>query len=313
MSMGVIFKPEGGAAMREAQPNVALIVEDDATLRGVVRRVLEDTLPGAAVMEAADTAAAFGVLSEVRPGLVVLDHFLPDGEGLAVLEWVREQAPEVPVIYLTAVNNAVVAVAALKQGASDYVVKSADLAANLTRAVSAALEQRRLRQEEQAQLDWLRDQALRDPLTGLWNRRALDDHRVTALLGSGPLAVSMIDLDGFKSVNDTFGHGVGDQTLREVAELLRECMRDSDLLVRYGGDEFVAVLPGLTHAAVPQWVERVRESLARACASGRLPFLLGASIGVTVGQAALTELIRRADAAMYEEKSRRRELRGAQR
>lgn len=149
--------------------------------------------------------------------------------------------------------------------------------------------------------------AYHDPLTGLVNRsRVLS--RIAAMIGADePCAVLFVDLDRFKQVNDTSGHTVGDQVLKQVAERLRRQMCDSDLVGRLGGDEFVAVLAGGREVA-----EHVAEALARSMTEpfdieGRI-YQLGASIGIALGTAGLLpdELIRQADLAMYDAKRRRR-------
>lgn len=281
-----------------------VLVDDDRNIRMRAVRALRELLPRAVFAEAADAAGGRRLLAEGTADLVVLDHYLPDGEGLHLLTWLRERKVDVPVIYLTSVRTAEVAVAALKGGASDYVVKSREWPRALARAVQAVLEQRERRRAEQAALASLRESAFRDPLTGLWNRRVLEDDRVAATWGEGPVAVAMIDLDGFKIVNDTMGHEAGDRVLREVAALLLASIRETDLLVRYGGDEFVAVLPRMEDADVEGWVARVRDQFARGRADGRLPPALDASIGMAVGSGGLREILIRADAEMYADKRR---------
>ena len=108
----------------------------------------------------------------------------------------------------------------------------------------------------------LREQAIHDPLTGLYNRRYLEEnlgrelHR--ARRGNSPLCVVMLDLDNFKPFNDTFGHDAGDSLLRELGQMLREKLRKSDISCRYGGDEFVLVLPDSSIADTRQRLEQIR-------------------------------------------------------
>jgi diguanylate cyclase (GGDEF)-like protein len=108
----------------------------------------------------------------------------------------------------------------------------------------------------------LREQATRDPLTGLFNRRHLEDslsrelHR--ARRGKSPLCIAMLDLDHFKNFNDTFGHQAGDLLLRELGQVLREKLRKSDIACRYGGEEFVIVMPDSSLADTCQRVEEIR-------------------------------------------------------
>jgi diguanylate cyclase (GGDEF)-like protein len=147
-------------------------------------------------------------------------------------------------------------------------------------------------------------QALQDPLTGLPNRRALDD-RLEALSASPnnhPLALALVDLDGFKEVNDQFSHAEGDDVLRVVASTIRDALRGGDMVARYGGDEFVVLLPGAPlHAA--------EAALRRAVnAVSSLPADLSHSVTLSVGVVALrpqetaARALARADAAMYEAK-----------
>jgi len=147
-------------------------------------------------------------------------------------------------------------------------------------------------------------QALQDPLTGLPNRRALDE-RLQALAASPgyhPLAVALVDLDGFKAVNDQFSHAEGDNVLRVVASTLRDALRGDDMVARYGGDEFVVLLPGATLPAAELALRRTCDAVAR------LPPTLSHGVTLSIGvvslrpQETVARALSRADAAMYEAK-----------
>jgi len=154
----------------------------------------------------------------------------------------------------------------------------------------------------------LRDQAVHDPLTGLYNRRYLEEnlgrelHR--ARRANAPLCVVMLDLDNLKPFNDTFGHDAGDSLLRELAQVLRERLRKSDISCRYGGDEFVVVLPDSSLADTRQCMEQIRARVRglQVQHNGEPPGAITVSVGIAVapehgGTAA--ELLQAADAAMY--------------
>ena len=159
-----------------------------------------------------------------------------------------------------------------------------------------------------------RHEADTDPLTGLANRRALERTLDASLSRAGARARSvgllMLDLDGFKAINDTHGHAAGDEALREVARRLRRCVRERDLVARLGGDEFVVVLTDLggRSGAVQDSMDRIRESLGEPIQLDRTAFGLGAAIGVATfpadgGNAA--DLLAHADRGMYAAKGTR--------
>ena len=157
--------------------------------------------------------------------------------------------------------------------------------------------------ELQIRLEYL---ALHDPLTGIPNRRLFTDRldREVAKLprAEGPLAVVMVDLDGFKTVNDTHGHAVGDQLLVEVAARLTACLRAEDTVARVGGDEFAVILPGADQATADDVAERIRQTLATPVPTSRGPVTVRASIGTAVSDCAdqtVAGLLSAADAAMY--------------
>ena len=156
----------------------------------------------------------------------------------------------------------------------------------------------------------LRQVATHDPLTGLRNRRALTEHLAQAAQRSKrtgePLALLFIDLDGFKAVNDRFGHGVGDEVLVEVARRLLHLVRQSDVVARLGGDEFVLLVgTDVLNVSVRSLCDRIMAALAAPCIFAEGEAFVGASIGIALCPPLVSdavELMRMADAAMYEAK-----------
>lgn len=146
-------------------------------------------------------------------------------------------------------------------------------------------------------------QAATDPLTGLLNRRSLENQVHDLLRGPVPFALAMGDLDHFKQLNDTFGHDAGDRALRVFARTLRSVLRGEDVVARFGGEEFVVVFPGQSAGAAAGALERVREALALAVTAGTVPAFT-ASFGVASSADAdsLEELLRVADAALFQAK-----------
>ncbi|HWI65625.1 MAG TPA: diguanylate cyclase [Symbiobacteriaceae bacterium] len=242
---------------------LVLIVDDDPVLRRVLRWSLESL--GYEVDEAADAAAALDAVRTLRPDAVLLDVIMPETGGLEVLAQIKHEPvlAETPVLFLTAAADMSTKAAGFELGAQDYILKSADLReVDLRLKTAIAAVRRREELVEQArkltqERERLAGELLRDPLTGLLNRRALDGFAP----GPGSMTLLMVDVDRFKRVNDRYGHPVGDRVLQAVARCLQEHLRDLDLCVRYGGEEFTAILPGADPAAGRRVAERLRQSV----------------------------------------------------
>ena len=151
-------------------------------------------------------------------------------------------------------------------------------------------------------------QAATDPLTGLLNRRSLENQTRDLLRGSERFAVAMGDLDHFKTLNDTHGHDAGDRALRVFARTLQGALRNDDIICRYGGEEFVIVFPGLTAKEASKALERVREALILAIASGSIPpFTASFGVADSVDATGFEDLVQVADAALFQAKRQGRD------
>jgi diguanylate cyclase (GGDEF)-like protein len=151
-----------------------------------------------------------------------------------------------------------------------------------------------------------RGDAVLDPLTGLHNRRALDDRfrsaRAQARLTGQPVALILCDIDRFKTINDDHGHERGDQVLVAVAEQLRACVRNAEMVYRLGGEEFLVLLPGEEVESAGRLAERIRSTLANE-AVAELQVTLSAGVAAASGESVrLDRLLAHADAALYEAK-----------
>ncbi len=230
----------------------------------------------------------------------MLDLTLPDSRGISTLNSVRMHSPQVPVILLTTVNDEALAVTALQNGAQDYLIKGQVDGSMLSRSIRYAIERHQAGERENRM-------AYFDALTGLPNRRLFFDRLNQALSRAQrydeKVALLFIDPDGFKPVNDSLGHDMGDLLLQEVARRLQGCLRKSDTVARIGGDEFTCILPHIERAGD---VNVVARKIIRALNS---PFdikghkiHISGSVGASLfpdDSADCEELISNADAAMY--------------
>jgi diguanylate cyclase (GGDEF)-like protein len=241
--------------------------------------------------------------------VILLDLNLPDSRELATLAAVAEAAAEMPIVVLTADHGHEIGYQAIKLGAQDYLVKGDFNYLSLDRAIIYSFERHRLQRT-------LRELAVIDELTGLYNRRGFRalhadiSQRVTRAEARGFLCY--FDLDHFKLINDDWGHGVGDEALIEFAGYLRAVFRKNTLLVRLGGDEFLAMGMERRLGHAEGALEILEAMLAERNRPGVSPFLLEASWGVAYfdrhGPATIEELAAAADAALYRHKQGRHEI-----
>jgi len=254
----------GPAAATE--PGRILVVDDNQDNIEIISTRLR--FRGYEILEASDGQQALALVHEAAPDLILLDVMLPDIDGYEISRRIKgaDDLPFIPIILVTARDSTQDKVAGLDAGADDYLTKPINFP-ELEARVRSMLRIKRLQDELEEKNRELERLSISDGLTGLYNHRhihgllAEEFERVERTNDS--MSVAMFDLDRFKSVNDTYGHQAGDRVLVDLAEILRETARDIDRLGRYGGEEFMALLPetGIDDAAV--FVERVRREVAR--------------------------------------------------
>jgi two-component system cell cycle response regulator len=239
-----------------------LLADDSATVRALARMELEGA--GFEVVEAADGEEALRLALAAPPDVVLLDIEMPVMDGYACVQALKAESSttHVPVVFLTGRGGADDLARALKLGGHDYLRKPPDPTELLAR-VNAALRVKQLQDELMARGAELERISRTDVLTGLNNRRHLEE--AMRSVGSGakrhgyPVALLLVDVDHFKQINDTHGHLVGDQVLVEVAGRLAGSLRTEDVLGRWGGEEFLVLLPHTGTAAARALAGRLRD------------------------------------------------------
>lgn len=287
---------------------IPVLIADDSPIS---RRLLEASLLrwGYNVVSACDGAEAWRILDrDDAPPLAVLDWMMPGLTGPEVCRLVRQRArePYTYILLLTSRNLKDDVVEGMDSGADDYVIKPFDqheLKVRLRAGTRIVELQHQLLTTREA----LRVQATRDYLTQLWNRSSileiLDRELSRSERDGKGVGVVLVDLDHFKRINDTYGHFAGDVALQESARRMEATVRNYDSVGRYGGEEFLIVLPGCDETAAQAQAERLRLAIGGApvtLASG--PLQISASLGSTSGMGGATtadQLIRAADDALY--------------
>ncbi|MDF1561439.1 MAG: diguanylate cyclase [Deltaproteobacteria bacterium] len=282
-----------------------LLVDDSASVRAVLRLELE-TL-GFFVTEAIEVEAAREALAANDDiDAVLLDWHLPGTSGIDLLrEWMAHPRYRwIPVLMITSDEDPARIREALSAGAVDFLHKPPDTL-ELHARLSSALRIKALHDE-------LRTLAMHDSLTGLLNRRALDyrleDEISRAIRYERDLSVALIDVDHFKQVNDTHSHSVGDRALVHVGSLLTQGLRRADTVARWGGEEFIVVLPETGLEDAVHAVDRMRQALVEApciCGGKELPLTWSAGVASlsSLEDKHPSTLVDAADQALYRAKA----------
>ncbi|MEM8873457.1 MAG: diguanylate cyclase [Planctomycetota bacterium] len=250
-----------------------LVIEDDPDQLELMTETLEDSLGEGCVISAVCRKDALGHDFQAFD-LILTDYNLPDGTGLEMLADIRATC-STPVIMVTGENAVDIATSAIRNGATDYVVKTPDYIDTVPLVVQKSLAMTQMLRERetvhrqalsqlQSDVQRAEQEAATDPLTGLYNRRNFEKHlnQLFAECQRYPsnLSAVMLDLDHFKSINDTLGHQVGDDMIVLAGKTIAEVLRTMDVASRYGGDEFVLLFPKADAQTTAGIMQRLRNS-----------------------------------------------------
>ena len=279
-----------------------LIGDNSQVVREVLRWHLESH--SYQVVEATDGAESLALARQQKPTVILLSVEMPTLNGHEVLARLKADPAvrDTPVVFITAHTETTDIVEGLRLGAHDYLRKPFEPAEVIAR-VSAAVRVKELQDDLRARNAELDHIARSDPLTGLANRRHLDEqlaaHAASADRHHHELSVAVVDIDNFKAVNDSFGHAAGDAVLREVARRLATSARVEDVVGRWGGEEFIVILPhcGLDGAVVVS--ERIRKAVAASPIRSDDGVVIPVTVSIGCTGGADDRLIDRADAALY--------------
>jgi diguanylate cyclase (GGDEF)-like protein len=290
-----------------------LIIDDSETARAELRRALQSSGRFARILEARDGLEGLRLLLAEPLEAVICDLAMPglDGEKLLAAQRGRPGGEELPFVFLTAERDPDRIARLLRAGASDWIQKPFHPAELLAR-LDLHMRVRRLQAELREKNATLARLSTTDPVTLLRSRRYVTDFLAFEVMRARryrtPLSVAVADLDHFKRVNDSHGHRAGDLVLHATADVLRATLRGTDVAGRYGGEEFLVVLPQTDLGGARRLAERVRAALEarRIDIGGAQPLSVTLSIGVAAFGRSIEsaeQLIEAADAALYEAKN----------
>ncbi len=279
-----------------------LIVEDNKSDACICLQMLQ-TKNYFIVNHVQDLNSALDVLSNQNFELILLDLTLPEAEDFNTFNQIRQFSPNIPIIIMTGVDNEELAIKIVQAGAQDYLVKGKFNTDLLIRAIRYSIERQKL-------IDKIYTLSLTDDLTGLYNRRAFfmlaERYHKLAERENNKLLLFFIDLDNMKKINDTYGHLQGDTVLKTIGDILKNTFRESDIIARIGGDEFVILMKIVDPNDYTNIISRFKENIANFNYKKILPYTISLSIGGAISgeeEYSIQGLIANADKALYEHKS----------
>ena len=297
--MDVIDRLEQILEDDEARAFRVLLVDDDPRQTRFYHAILEQA--GVRVLSLNDPMQILGPLTDFRPELVLIDLYMPGVRGAELAAAIRQDPAHVsiPIVYLSSEDDKEKQHLAMRVGGDDFLVKPIK-----PEHLVSAVKNRARRFRE------LRALMLRDSLTGLLNQASTREHLAVELArmrrSSQPLAFAMIDIDHFKAVNDTHGHPTGDRVIRSLANLLKQRLRTTDVLGRFGGEEFAVALTGTPPDAafvVMEEVRRAFEAMDHRGQHGGFRCTFSCGLAFFPDQRDVAPLIEAADKALYKAKA----------
>jgi two-component system cell cycle response regulator len=298
-------------AANDAGLNARILVVDD---RQASLALIDDALGREHGIETqADPQEALFRIAEGNYDLLMLSLELQGFDALRLVGQVRslERTRHLPILLITDPGQDARLLRGFDLGANDYILRSADRNELIAR-VRTQVRRRRYAERLRDNVQYSMELAVTDPLTNLFNRRYMESHVGTLVERSAargkPLSVLILDIDYFKSINDTYGHDAGDDVLREFADRLKASIRGIDLACRYGGEEFVVVMPDTDVGIAALVAERIRRRIAGAAFpidQGRRTIEVTISVGIAgrLGtQDNASQMLKRADEALYRAK-----------
>lgn len=284
-----------------------LLIEDSQSIADAVTALMREN--GSSIAHFKRIKDAQTAIQATDFDLIISDYYLTDNEtGAEVIQFVRnltdQDKANTPILVVSSESNYEKRNALLKQGANDFILKPYDRDELLVRASNLITSARLLKQSRAQQRELLR-MALTDQLTGLYNRHSLYDlgpkYVSNAKRNKSPMSMLVIDLDHFKKINDTHGHSTGDVVLQGIGRMLEQDCRSGDIVARFGGEEFVALLPNCDLSNAKLKAEQILAKIAALKPAGL-------KVTASIGTAELLPiddfdtLFNRADAAVYRAK-----------
>ena len=281
-----------------------LVVDDEEDLVTVLKTRLSNA--GYEVLENYDGRSALATAEKARPDLILLDVILPDINGMELKNRLNnnEATAHIPVIFLTAMGEVESKLEGLRLGADDYITKPFNSEELLAR-IRAALDRR----------DFYERISMIDGLTGLpnvtyFNKQFNLFFSIAKRYGK-TFSLAIMDIDNFKSINDTYGHVAGDFVLKEFALIAKKCFRSSDTVARYGGDEFTVIMPETNKEQAAVSIKRLKETILKAGLlqyNHTIQIAYSVSAGVTSYEERFqnsTEMFELADKMLYADKNKK--------